>query len=565
MQANQPSKQIKELNTVLFKKAMMNGVAFLRENMELVNELNVFPVPDGDTGTNMYLTLYEACQDLDKVDAKSISQLATTLSKGTMMSARGNSGVILSQLMRGFSEALVGNKSLTPSLLAYSLDHASKVAYKAVIKPVEGTILTVARSVGQGALEAAEKGGHLAQVLEAGIRLGEETLEKTPQMLDVLARAGVVDAGGQGYIFFLQGLLEALQGKRYRRLDNELKVITPKKTSLDISAEEELEFVYCTELLIRGEDLPLERFRKDLSSYGDSLLVVGAKDVVRIHVHTNNPGSVLEYGLNWGSLSRININNMEEQKEEHLHSWEKKKKEREKTLEREERIEEEEIQQIEEGLGVIAVVPGEGLKSIFMGLGVDTVIQGGQGENPSTRDLVEAVKDLASERVIILPNNKNIIFAAEQVQELTSQEVFVIPTKSIPQGIASLMNYSSTEEIETLLEEMHRGLKEVKSGELTYAIRDSELNGHTIKKGDILGLYDGTLQVVTSHCQEGLLSLLEIMIDEEDTLITLYQGLDLEEKESLNLKEAVEERFSSLDVEVYQGDQPLYYYYISVE
>lgn len=546
MQANQPSSRFKELNTVLFKKVIKGGVALLKEKMELVNELNVFPVPDGDTGTNMYLTLYEAYQEMESSEAESIALLATTLSRGTMMAARGNSGVILSQLMRGFSEALADSKSMTPSLLAKSLDNASKVAYKAVMKPVEGTILTVARSVGQGALEEAEKGGHLGQVLERGVLAGEKTLAETPQMLDVLAKAGVVDAGGQGYIFFLKGLLEALQGTKYRRLETDLKVITPVKTGGEALKEEDLDFVYCTELLIRGEDLPLERFRRELSSYGDSLLVVGARDVARIHIHTNNPGAVLEYGLSWGSLSRININNMEEQKEEHLHSWEKKV-------------------EIEEGVGVIAVVTGEGLKEIFSSLGVDTVIQGGQGENPSTGDLKEAVEDLAKEQVIILPNNKNIISAAEQVQELTRQEIFVVPSKTIPQGIASLINYSPEKKVEAVVEEMIRGLGEVKSGELTFAIRDSEVNGHTIKEGDVLGLYDGTVKVVTPNCREGLLDLLEIMVEEENEIITLYRGSDLKREESQELEREVKERFSDLEVEIYQGDQSLYYYYISVE
>lgn len=547
MQAKQPSKRVKERNSLRFKKIIKNGVALLRENMELVNELNVFPVPDGDTGTNMYLTLYEACQEMDRKETEDLSQLTAVLSKATMMAARGNSGVILSQLMRGFSEALADAKAITPLLLARSLENAAVVAYKAVMKPVEGTILTVARSVGKGAVAAAEKGSNLTQVLEAGLFAGEETLKKTPLMLDVLAEAGVVDAGGQGYIFFLQGLLEALQGRRYRRLETELKVITPSPSGRETLVDEKLEFVYCTELLIKGKDLPLERFRKELASWGDSLLVVGAKDVLRLHIHTNNPGEVLEYGLAWGDLSKININNMEEQKEEHLHSWEKKKKE------------------IKAGTGIIAVVPGEGLTEIFSGLGVDTVIPGGQGKNPSTRDLLAAVEDLALENIIILPNNKNIISAAEQVQELTQQEIYVIPSRTIPQGIASLIAFSPDKGMDENVKKMEGRLTEIKSGELTYAIRDSELNGHQIKKGDILGLWDGQLQVVTAGCREGLVKLLEMMVDEGDDLITLFRGLDLEPHDYEVLEQEVQDRFPEHDVEIYHGGQPLYYYYISVE
>lgn len=547
MPANQPSERLKELNSVLFKKVIKNGVALLKENMELVNTLNVFPVPDGDTGTNMYLTLYEAFQEMDKKETEDLSRLAATLSKGTMMSARGNSGVILSQLMRGFSEVLTHSSSMTPALLARSLENASAVAYKAVMKPVEGTILTVARSVGKGAVKAVDSSSTLAQVLEAGLQAGESTLEKTPQMLDVLGEAGVVDAGGQGYLFFLQGLLEALQGKKYRRLDTELKVITPSFSRPVTPVDEGLEFVYCTEFLIRGQDLPLEKFRQELARFGDSLLVVGASDMVRLHIHTNHPGEVLEYGLAWGDISKININNMEEQKEEHLHSWEKKKKE------------------IQDRVGVIAVVPGEGLKEIFTGLGADTVILGGQGKNPSTRDLVEAVEDLAVSKVIILPNNKNIISAAEQVQELSSQDIFVIPSKNIPQGIASLMAYTPGQDLHLILTDMKAGLGEIKSGELTYAVRDSELNGHQIKKGDVLGLWDEQLQVVTSGCEEGLFTLLQMMVDEEDEMITLYRGLEMAAGEYEHLEEKVVEEFPHHEVEVYLGGQPLYYYYISVE
>ncbi len=574
MQAESSTNSMEKMDGSLYRRMIRGGLAILKQKRQEVNDLNVFPVPDGDTGTNMFLTLSEAYQELKSSSDKSVSSLSQILSQASMMSARGNSGVILSQLLRGFAQAMTDQKYITPALLARGLEASARVAYQAVMKPVEGTILTVARAVGEGASQAVEKGrGDILDVLEAAIEEGSRTLKRTPEMLDVLGEAGVVDAGGQGYLFILMGGLASLKGKNFFGGEKDLQVISTTRGEEE-KKKAELEYLYCTELLIRGEAIFLDSLRSELEKFGDSLLVVGSKDLARVHIHTNHPGEVLEYGLKWGALSRINISNMQEQSEKHMHTWEEEevKQEEKKKEEREEFKAKDEKEQVAEErtalkpeLGTIAVVSGEGLKEIFSGLGVDSVIEGGQGQNPSTKDLVEAVQEINSEKMLIFPNNKNIIGAAEQVEELVDSQVFVVPSRSIPEGIAALMAYDPSKKPSILVEEMENEMEEIKTGELTYAIRDSELNGHQIEKGNVLGIYEGELEIVTTDCNQGLLKLLQVMVDDDDSLITLYAGEAVEEDESSKLQDLLQASFPDCEIEIYPGGQSLYYYYISVE
>lgn len=559
LQSNASNQPVKQINSKDFKKMILAATCWLNENKAYVDSLNVFPVPDGDTGTNMYLTILNAAKQVQDTESELVSEIADALQEGALMGARGNSGVILSQLFRGMARSLKGKRNMNATDLAKALQGASEMAYKAVMKPVEGTILTVARFVGKGATDRAKTSDDLITVLEAAVDQGRIALAKTPEMLPVLKEAKVVDAGGQGYLFLMDGMLRALKGQP---VESDLKLITTQKEQAPALPQlarpegishENIEFQYCTEFIIMS-DVPIDKVRSHLETMGDSLLVVGSKSITKVHVHTNNPGLVLDYALKFGSLTKIKIENMVEQtmnREAHQSYGESRPAAEEP--------------QPKKPFGVVAVAAGEGLAEIFESLGVDEIVMGGQSMNPSTQDLVEAVEKVNSDHVIILPNNKNIIFAAEQVKTLSKKRTVVIPTRSIPQGIGSLMRVNPEQEFNGIVETMKAGVNEIKTGEITYAVRNSRVNSIDIAEGDCLGIFDGEIVVVGKDSDTTSLDLLGKMVTDENYLITIYHGQDISEERAQEMKAKVEEEFGDLDVELYYGGQPLYDFIFSVE
>lgn len=543
-----PDKKVEKLDAPLMKKMIMAATLWLNKNQAEVDALNVFPVPDGDTGTNMYLTLLDAAREVENIEENEISRILEAFAKGSLMGARGNSGVILSQVFRGFANGARNKNTINTREFASALTEASKKAYKAVMKPVEGTILTVVREAAMAAEKEAKKTDDIRQLLEVTLLQAEQTLDRTPEMLKVLKDANVVDAGGRGFCLILEGYLRALRGDT--ALEQEIKMVGTAEKVKQLEPEK-LEFAYCTEFLIKGNEIDLEIVRKNLDQYGDSLLVVGSTEVTKVHIHTNNPGKVLDHGVQHGRLSKIKIENMEEQTEERYSAVNHA-------------VEEEQIP-MEKDFGVVAVVAGDGLGEIFSSLGADELVTGGQSMNPSTQDLAEGCEKIPSERIIILPNNKNVIFAAEQVKEICDKEVHVLPSCSIPEGIAALMRINPEESLESVLQEMNNGLQEIKTGEVTFAVRDSNVNGMEIKEGDVIGLYGGELISVNNEVGKVALELLQEMVTEDDFLITIYRGEKISEEEGETIKEELAREFPDCDLELYPGNQPLYYLIISVE
>ncbi len=534
-----------EISGEKYRDMLLGALMWLKEQQSFIDSLNVFPVPDGDTGTNMYLTFLDAVKAVKKVESNDVSAINEALARGALMGARGNSGVILSQLIRGFHVANKKNKNFSTVNLAESLRKASEIAYQGVMKPVEGTILTVSRKAADGAEIALENNLDLVGMLESTIAYAQEALSKTPELLPALKDAGVVDAGGQGYVTILEGMLKGLVGEKDFKA-GDLELVKASKT---VEAVPELKYVYCTEILI---DLKAEKgineIRKDLESYGDSLLVVGTEDFVKVHIHTNHPGIILEYGLKLGSLRDIKIDNMQ------LQSAEKIEKQEEQTRK----------EYMTKKKGIIAVGQGEGIKKIFEELGVDVVISGGQSMNPSINDFVTAINNINSMEIIILPNNKNIISAAEQAASLTEKKIAVIPTRSIPQAIASLMVYDEEADLDELKEMMTDEIDNVKCIEITRAVKDSKVNGMEIKEGDVIALYNQDIKTVGADYNQVIIDLIK-EIREDEELITLFYGEDISEEEALKLKEELEDNFEFEEVEVYNGRQPLYPYIISLE
>jgi DAK2 domain fusion protein YloV len=527
------------------RKMLQGAVASLEQNKEQVNALNVFPVPDGDTGTNMYLTLSAAVREALQ-GSEDLAQVAAAASTGSLMGARGNSGVILSQLFRGLSQGLAGHSAAGPREVAQALVEASRTAYRAVMKPVEGTILTVARVSAQEAQKAARAGGDVEAVLQAAVNGAKEALARTPSLLSVLRDAGVVDAGGQGLVFILEGALAALQGKEYQQ---EASFPQPVK---EIPAQDEvgpgqLAYGYCTEALLRGAALDPDSIRQTLSVYGDSLLVVGDAGLAKVHIHTNQPGRVLEELLQLGTLHDIKIDNMLDQHRTTLVAETPSQPKPEKAL------------------GVVAVATGDGLKVALEGLGVDVVVSGGQTMNPSTEELLAAVESVMASSVLILPNNKNVILAAQQVAELTTKQVAVIPTKSVPQGIAALVAFNPELGLEENAAAMTTASQSVKTGEITYAVRSTQVNGCEIQLGDILGLIDGKLVTTGREVEAVALDVLDQMVEPDNELITVFTGEEIEDKQAVALATKISQQFTDCEVEFHRGGQPLYYYILAVE
>jgi hypothetical protein len=547
---------------------MVAGAKALELKKHEVDALNVFPVPDGDTGTNMFLTIQSAVRDSEKVTSQAISEVAEAVSMGSLMGARGNSGVILSQLLRGIAKGFEGLPTANPLQVAQALQVGVETAYKAVMKPVEGTILTVSKETAKAALIMAKGGGSLLETLQEAHYTGLKCLAKTPEMLPVLKQAGVVDAGGQGFLIILSGWIAGLE-RETTTSDNLSEPVKNTASSVqeteDLQREfmriENLDYPYCTEFLVKGTDLRVERIRQDLKDRGDSLLVVGTPEVVKIHVHVKNPGRILEYAIQWGSLHQVQIHNMLDQNESMAHAM---KDEPNKAVIEETNILSE--TQSWKEFGMVAVVMGQGIEDVFKSLGVDEVVYGGRTMNPSTEDLVEAVRKISARHVYILPNNGNIILAARQVSDLVpDRRVYVIPSKSIPQGISALLNFDPEEEAEVNTQNMESALDNVCSGEVTYAVRDSQYETINILAGDIIGLVEDTIVTSGQTLFEAAQTTLEKMDWKTHDLVTIFYGEETKLEEVKRLENWLQEENSNIEVEVHPGRQPLYYYIFGVE
>ena len=530
------------VNGEMLKAAMRAGFANLTKYKEQINYLNVFPVPDGDTGTNMYLTVSGAIKEMEIAEQNNVGFLVKALSKGALMGARGNSGVILSQLFRGFAADLDNVEEIDYKSFTNACDKSVKMAYKAVLKPVEGTILTVAKAVAQGVKDARYNTQDIKVLLNAGIVAGERALEKTPELLPVLAKAGVVDAGGKGLIVILQGIASYLDGKEIDDIELE-----PIEMTRSFAAVEEVgEFIYCTEFIIKGQDLNETRVLGEIKMLGDSTLVVGDTNLLKVHIHTNNPGCALRIGLKYGTLHDIKIENMTDQSRDPNASDETDEKAKE--------------------IGVVAVVVGDGLGKILKSMGVDRIIEGGQTMNPSTEDILSAINAIKTDKVLVLPNNGNIIMAAQQAAKMADKEVVVVPTKTFPQGVAAMLGYDITQNLETNYKDMQEHYQHILTGEITYAVRDTVFDDVDISQGDTLAILDGKIAHIGKELNTVTLELLSTIVEKEEVeLITVFYGKDVDEEEAEKLQEEFSSLYPDVELELYQGGQPLYHYIISAE
>ena len=557
---------MKTIDAQMVAKMFLGGAKNLESKKEWINELNVFPVPDGDTGTNMTLTITAAAGEVGNLEELNMETLAKCISSGSLRGARGNSGVILSQLLRGFTKGIKDQEELDVIDLANAMQKAVETAYKAVMKPKEGTILTVAKGAALKAAELAQSMEDMEEFCRLVIEEAQEVLSRTPDMLPVLKEAGVVDSGGQGLVEVLKGCYDALLGKEV-----DYSFETPKKESeVRISArtEAEIRFGYCTEFIIMLEKAYDEKteleFKAFLESIGDSIVVVSDDDIVKVHVHTNDPGLAIQRALTYGALSRMKIDNMRLEHEEKLIkdasriAAEQKKQDEAKKAEKKEEPRKE--------MGFISVSIGEGVGEIFKGLGVDYLIEGGQTMNPSTEDMLEAISQVNADHIFILPNNKNIILAANQAGSLTSDKhVIVIPTKTVPQGITAMVNYIPEETPGETDLRMQEEIQNVKTGQVTYAVRDTKIDDKEIHLGDIMGIGDDGILAVGKEVQETALSMMEELVDADSEIIGVYYGEEVSEEDAQALGEKIAEKYPNTEVEVHYGGQPIYYYVVSVE
>ena len=561
------------IDAALVQKMFLAGAKNLESKKEWINDLNVFPVPDGDTGTNMTLTIMSAAKEVSAIANPTMENLAKAISTGSLRGARGNSGVILSQLLRGFTKEMSQVKEITVKTLAVATSRATETAYKAVMKPKEGTILTVAKGVSDKAAEIADTVTDIEEALSVIIDYAEEVLAKTPDMLPVLKEAGVVDSGGQGLVVVLRGLYDALTGKvtdfTITEPNAEFKAgssMPGKGAAIDNA---DIKFGYCTEFIIMLEK-PFDEnteaeFKKFLSSIGDSIVCVNLDDIVKVHVHTNHPGQAFEKGLEYDQLTKMKVDNMREEHNQKVIAQSEyqsavaadamKKREEEKAE-----------NTPKKDFGFITIAAGEGLAEIFKGLGVDEVIQGGQTMNPSTEDILNAAEKINADTIFVLPNNSNIILASNQAASIIEdKKLVVIPTKTIPQGITAMINFELTRNAKENEEAMLESLSTVKSGQLTYAVRDTSIDGKEIKKDNYLGLGDKGLAAVGTDMDDTALAMLAEFVDEESELISVYYGEDIDESKAEELVKKIEEKFDGVDVELQYGGQPVYYYIVSVE
>lgn len=554
--------EITSINSKLLAKMFLAGAKNLDSKKDWINELNVFPVPDGDTGTNMSMTIMSAAKEVSSLTEPTMAALSKAISSGSLRGARGNSGVILSQLFRGFCKVIKEYDELDVTIVCEAFQKAVETAYKAVMKPKEGTILTVAKGAADKALELAEQTDDLVFFADEVIKHAEYVLNQTPEMLPVLKQAGVVDSGGQGLVQVLKGANDALLGKE---IDYSIEGVSSGASPEKITAETEAEikFGYCTEFIIVLNN-PLSdkeelKYKAFLESIGDSIVVVADDEIVKTHVHTNDPGLALQEALKHGSLSRIKIDNMREEHQEKLI------KESEK-LAKEQAAEEQKAKEPEKEMGFISVSIGEGMNEVFKGLGVDYIIEGGQTMNPSTEDMLNAIEKVNAKSVFILPNNKNIIMAANQAVSLVEdKQIIVIPTKTIPQGITALVNYIPDHSVEENKEQMMAEIENVKTGQVTYAVRDTEIDGKTIKQDDYMGIGDKSILAVGKDLKQTTLEMVDAMVDEDSAIVSIYFGSESSEEKAEEIASAIEEKYPDVEVEVNDGGQPIYYYVISVE
>ncbi len=540
--------RITSLNGRHFQDFILGGFDNLKANKEQIDALNVFPVPDGDTGTNMFLTMQSAVKKAEQINGITLANVAEALSTGSLMGARGNSGVILSQIFRGLAQGLSKYEEASAEQVAQALQGGVETAYKAVMKPVEGTILTVTKETARAAVNKAKTTDCVIEVLRDALIAGERALAFTPEQLPALKQAGVVDAGGKGFLVILEGGLKALAG------ESTVSIFQGGGPAFETAVQEEinLDYPYCTEFLISGNSIPQEILRDNLASMGDCLLVVGTGELVKIHIHTNRPGLVLESAMNYGQLHQISISNMLDQNKEVANKISST----------------EYVHKVEEpkNIGLVAVAAGEGLVELLKSMGVDVVVTGGQTMNPSTEDLLDAVKEVNANKVIILPNNSNIILAAKQAQELSEdKEVAVVPTKTFPQALAALLMYDSEQELEELVENMSENIANIKTGEITFAVRDSQYNDIEIKEGEILGLVDNKIACTGTNIQQVAEKILEEMITGDSELITIFYGEDISQEEAEQLSDNLTKIYPEMEIEVHSGGQSLYYYIIGVE
>ncbi len=557
----------KSINVEMLAKMFLAGAHNIEAKKEIINELNVFPVPDGDTGTNMSLTIMAAAKEVAAMEKPTMKDLAKAISSGSLRGARGNSGVILSQLLRGFTKAIREEKEIDVTGLAAACSRARETAYKAVMKPKEGTILTVASGIAQKAAQMAQETDDLEVFLPAVIEYAGEVLEKTPDMLPVLKEAGVVDSGGQGLLEVIKGAYDAFLGKEIDYTE-----ITPSvKASVKAAPQEEadIRFGYCTEFIILVEKEFTEKdeqeFKAYLSSIGDSIVCVADDDVVKIHVHTNDPGLAIQKALGFGQLSRMKIDNMREEHQEKLiRDAEKVAKEQ---AQKEQEIKEaKKSDEPRKPMGFITVSIGEGINGIFKELGADYIIEGGQTMNPSTEDMLNAIEQVNADTVFILPNNKNIVLAANQAKALVEdKEIIVIPTKTVPQGITAIINFMADADAKTNEETMLEEIQQVKTGQVTYAVRDTHIDDKEIHEGDIMGIGDKGILAVGKDVEDTALELLGALVDEDSELISLYYGEEVSEKDAEEFIARIEEAYPDLDVDAHFGGQPIYYYVMAVE
>ena len=574
---------VKDISANFVREVFISGAYNISNKKEFINELNVFPVPDGDTGTNMTLTIMSAVAELKSLDKPNINSLTKAISGGSLRGARGNSGVILSQLLRGFCKDIKDKNEITLEVIASAFAHATETAYKAVMKPKEGTILTVARAMAEKAAELLSTEDDIIPYLEKIVEAGDEALAGTPELLPVLKEAGVVDSGGQGLMEIMRGLLLGLKGQPVALEGDAVpsgpargaglleEIPTAKGSSRDDISTADIKFGYCTEFIVLLEkelsDDEIEKIKKFLLSIGDSLVCVADEDVLKIHVHTNHPGQAFEKGLEYGQLTRCKVDNMREEHNERISFAIPYEKEETKGHEEKKPEEKEpEVKEPPKKYGFVAVSAGEGLSTIFEEIGVDYVIHGGQTMNPSTDDIISAISKVNAENVYILPNNKNIVLAANQAADITEdKKVYVVTTSSIPQGIGAMLSFNEALEPEENLEGMKEAILGIKTGEVTFAVRDTSVEGKEIHKNNIMGISDNGIDAVGTEVVDVTKQLIETLVDEDSGLISLYYGEDVTKEEAEELAGFLGEKYEDLDIDLRYGGQPIYYYILSVE
>ncbi len=537
---------MKYIDNVKFKKMLIGAAINLENNKTIVDSLNVFPVPDGDTGTNMNLTVQAAIKEVNNLSESTITSLSNAVANGSLMGARGNSGVILSQIFRGMSKGLKGANQIDCKIIAESLKSASDTAYKAVMKPVEGTMLTVARETAEKAMETYAEYEDVVRFLESLIQQAKDTLNRTPEMLNVLKQADVVDAGGKGLIFLLEGGFAALKGIEIKQEITEQIVIDTEVELDEFTSEDEIIFAYCTEFIINNPMRTAEDFLSRIHDKGDSIVCAGNENIIKVHLHTNNPGQVLSIAVKYGELTNIKIDNMKEQFRERLKQNHKNNQKKKK-------------------YGFVSIGMGGGIEKVFTDLNVDVFLSGGQTMNPSTEDILEAANNINADNIIILPNNSNIILAATQAKEISDKNIYVVPSKTIPQGISALIAFKEESDLNNNIEAMTQATKEVKTGQVTYAVRDTVFNDLEIKKDEIIAIYDGDIVSHGVNPEDEAVKLISKMVDEDSFLITLFYGDKVDEKTARSFKSKIEEVAEDCEIEIIYGGQPLYYYIVSVE